>query len=724
MAIALEKKLGFYINVAALVSLIASVLTIFFFVGALNRNAVKTDTQLLTAGVASAASQNEIWTVDYGWSADLLELFHRGNTYWLGESLASTFSDHTGFDFTVLSEETTGRIYGWHRDEGLKPRTNLVSPEDFAELRRDLALSYEFGEYTSSHLMVLDGRSYIASVTVLGEYADRSLTDPAVDPIMIIGTEIGAGFLNNLETNYLIENVQFLSHAEAPIAGAVPVNDLNGHEVGQLIWEPSEPGLHALRLALIPLLIYIIGFAGASQIIGQHVRQLARQVEKSRTRANQAASTDSMSALPNRRGFMEFVQSQSVEAAAAAGQAAVIYIDLNGFKAINDKAGHQAGDAVIKIVAKRLSTVAGPKVHIARMGGDEFACALAGTEQTANTVSLARRLGHSLSLPVEIDGQIYEIGAAIGLATSSVETTKSFSELVRDADLAMYRAKAAQLDHPLSYDVSFQLEDTRRRELEADMERGLTNGEFYVLYQPIVDSESNAIISVEALSRWEHPELGAVPPDVFIPVAENSRLIEKLGDLVIDAICRDFGPNAPHTISVNVSPVQLDDPELVGRMVKKLRANRMTPSQIEIELTESVLIQDFEKAKTRLEELNQAGFRINLDDFGTGFASMGYLQSLPFSKIKIDKSFVGVIGKDDGHNKLLQALSLLGDALDLAVVAEGVETETQAKLLRLLGFEYLQGWHFGRPMPASGIHERTGQTTSPIALQTINARPA
>ena len=706
MAKVLERKLGSYINIATLVSLIATVLTIYFFVGALNRNAIRTDTQLLTAGIAAAAEQNEVWTVDYSWWDGITTLFRSGNTYWLHDGLTDSFDDHNGFDFVILTEEEAGRVYGWHRDGSAKPRTNLLSETDVTALRRDLVINHENGRFSASHMLQFDGRPYLASATIIGEYDNRAAEiDPALDPMMIIGTEIDQTFLNTLEANYLIDNIRFIPTREIAIEGAVPVHDRSGHSVGQLVWTPSQPGLQALRLALIPLFLFILAFAVGSRILGRRVKQLARNADESRMRARNAARTDSLSKIPNRRAFMEIVEADDAVKSARKGHAAVIYIDLNGFKEINDKAGHHAGDEVIKIVAERLTNTAPEDVLIARMGGDEFACALIGREQTKSTLELARQISHNLNQPVVIGDQQFEIGGAVGVANSHVNAPQTFVELVQDADAAMYRAKAEQLDQPLTYDISFGMEASQRRELETDMERGLENGEFYVLYQPIVKAADSTIVSVEALLRWEHETLGTVPPDVFIPIAERSRLINRLGDLVLDSICADFGPQTAHTVSMNVSPIQLNDSDLADRFADKLAQHDMSPSMIEIELTETVLVDNFDKAKSRLEELNRAGFRINLDDFGTGFASMGYSKTLPFSKIKIDKSFIGVIGKDDGHNKLLQALSLMGDALKLSVVAEGVETASQANMLRLLGFDYLQGWHFGRPMTSKAIGE-------------------
>jgi diguanylate cyclase (GGDEF)-like protein len=705
---ALDKKLGLYINVAALVSLIASVLTIYFFVGALNRNAVQTDTQLLTVGIAAAADQNENWAADYGWWDEAVTILRSGDIGRLSTAMVSSFDDHAGFDFLVLADEASGHVYGWHRETGSKALTHLLSAEQIADVRTDLGLSHQAGEYLSSHYVTLGDHTYIASGTVMGEFADRNDANPQSDPVIIIGTEMDKGFFGQLEHQYLVEDIRFLPAGAEPMAGAVQIIDDGGHHVGQVVWSPSRPGLQTLRLALIPILAYVAAFLVAAQLIGWHAKKLARTAELNERRAMLAARTDSLSGLPNRHGFHAFIESDEAVIAAEIGQAALIYVDLNGFKAVNDKAGHHAGDEVIRQVAKRFTEAVPADTSIARMGGDEFACALVGADQAYNALDIARALSASLSTPIEADGGQFEIGAAIGVSWSLPEAPKPFCDLVEEADLAMYRAKADQLEQPLSFDVSFGLEHSKRRELESDIERGLAAGEFYVHYQPIVEAETGKMVSAEALLRWEHPTRGTVPPDVFIPIAERSKLINSLGDLVLDHICRDFDAGTSHSISINLSPRQLNDPELCARYLHRLSESALGPDQIELELTEAVLIDDFDRASARVSQLTEAGFRINLDDFGTGFAGMGYLKTLPFTKIKIDKSFVRTLGRGEAQNKMLQAMALLGDALDRDLVAEGVENEDQARLLRLLGIRLLQGWHFGRPMSATDLRRRNG----------------
>ncbi|WP_291844256.1 EAL domain-containing protein [Maricaulis sp.] len=703
----LDSTLGRYINVATLVSLIASVLTIYFFVGALNRNAVQNDRQLLSAGIEAASRQNETWVADYGWWGEVLELWNAREKDILTSSLASSFSDHSAFDFVALFAQGDTETMGWHRESGSRLRTDVLTHEDVAGLRADLADAYHQGRYIATHFLKVDGQPYIASATVMGEYEDRaSMTDPMRDPIIVLGAAMDEAFLAEAHDVFLVSGAALHDGAMPRGVQGLELLDDNGHLIGWMSWQASRPGLVTLRLAFLPLLAYIVFFFLCAQLIANKARTLARHAASNEKRAVIAAGTDNLSGLPNRLGFTSFIESTLARRAAQDGEAAIIYIDLNGFKAVNDKAGHRAGDDVIRRVAHRFRGAVSDEIHIARVGGDEFACALIGADSTHAALDIARRLSASLARPFEIDGRAFEIGAAIGIAHSDPGSPKPFSQLIHDADLAMYRAKADQLDKPLIFNASLGLEADARRALEADIEAGLDRNEFFVVYQPIARACDGSTASVEALLRWEHPTRGAVPPDVFIPVAENSKLIRRLGDFVVRSVCEEIGARVPYSVSINLSPAQLTDERLCERYMRELHSHGMAARQIEFELTEAVLVDDFDRAKARLMELHEAGFKVNLDDFGTGFASMGYLHMLPFSKIKIDKSFVQTIGRGEGPNKMLQALALLGDALSLEMVAEGVETEGQAAMLRLLGFKYLQGWHFGHPLPATQLKAR------------------
>lgn len=706
MSASLDSKLGSYINVAALVTLIASVLTIYFFVDALNRGAERTDRILLSAGIDAATSQNHAWAVDYGWWDATLQLVEENDPAGMASVMGSAFSEHSGFDFIAVASKADTHVYAWHRNTGEETQTGLISPTELAALRADLVQAYANGETITSHFLSIDDVGYIASVTVLGEYEDRAATDPATDPLILVGLRLDSDFLQMLEDRFLLSDVALHLDVQPTSQDALALVDAAGHNIGTMSFTPSRPGNDMLRRSILPLIGYIAAVFFAAQLIIRKAGVLARQAEHNERMAVRAAGTDNLSGLPNRQNFTAFISSAAAVAAATRGEATVIYIDLNGFKAVNDTAGHRAGDQVIQEVAQRFRASVGDEVHLARVGGDEFACALIGKADSDRALDIADALADSLADPFVIDGEPYRIGGAIGIAWSRPDAVKDFAQLVHDADLAMYRAKADQADRPLCFDPEFGAEDAALRAMEKDIETGLAAGEFHVVYQPIVRASDGHMVSAEALLRWDHPERGSIPPAEFIPVADGSRLIAALGDFVLETVCREIGPGAGYPVSINISSGQLTDRETGRRYVEILGRHGMTPADIELELTETGLIDDFDLARSRMVALHEAGFRISLDDFGTGFASLGYLRSLPFDRIKVDRSFVALIGRNDSSNKLFQALALLAEALELDLVAEGVETEEQASMLRLLGFAYLQGWHFGRPVPAADLRER------------------
>lgn len=481
----LDSQLGRYINVATLISLIASVLVIYFFVGALNRGAARTDSQLLTAGIRNAIRNNEIWVADYGWWSVARERLEAGDVDVLSESMASSFSDHLGFDFVVMSSANDARTYSWHRDSGERPLGRLLSVSDIAALRADLAHAYEEGKHIATHMLSLGEQPYFASVTIVGEYDDRSATDPLTDPIIVIGSALDDRFVDELETRFLVEDLTLVPAGQPVTGSAMPIRDASGHALVQLVWTPTRPGIDTLRVFFLPLLAYIAIFLAGAQLLVRRARALGRRAERNEQWAVKAATTDTLSGLPNRLGFTRFIESEAATAAAARGEAAVIYIDLNGFKAVNDKAGHRAGDEVIRRVARRFAGAAPDGTHIARIGGDEFACALIGKVQAAHALPIARALSASLAEPFEIEGRHFEIGAAVGVDWSRPDSVKTFTQLVHDADLAMYRAKSDQLEQPLCFDTGLGLENDERRALEADIEKGLERNEFRVVYQPI-----------------------------------------------------------------------------------------------------------------------------------------------------------------------------------------------------------------------------------------------
>jgi EAL domain-containing protein (putative c-di-GMP-specific phosphodiesterase class I) len=308
--------------------------------------------------------------------------------------------------------------------------------------------------------------------------------------------------------------------------------------------------------------------------------------------------------------------------------------------------------------------------------------------------------------PVVIDGVEHYTSCAVGYVLSTGDRTRSFEEMLQEADIAMYQAKSSHEHHAVAYDRGLEAKTQAKRTLESELRLALANHELFVEYQPLVDAANHKIVSAEALVRWHSPERGLVGPMQFIPIAEASGLIHDIGDYVLTRVCEDIRHLPGLALAVNVSPSQLKDPDFVDRFTKIVRDHGVEPSRIEIEVTENVVIENLAVVSRRFEVLKAAGFKLSLDDFGMGFSSVGYLQRLSFQKLKVDRSFVAEIGNGDKQNKLLQSLALLSEALNLTVVAEGVEREEQAKLLKLLNFDLLQGWFAGRPMSIEALRDR------------------
>ena len=436
------------------------------------------------------------------------------------------------------------------------------------------------------------------------------------------------------------------------------------------------------------------------------IEQASRLLEQSENEAQVAAKTDRLSGLPNRHGFLAHAETDGVAGDAARGAAGVIFADLNGFKEINDTAGHAEGDRIIQAVSARLAATLTGHAFLARIGSDEFAVLLNGDNAIVATPVLAEKISRSFDDAFLLDAAAYHISSAVGYSVSAPERLRSFEQMLHEADVAMYDAKSRHDDRALRYHEGLEIAARSTRELEADLRLALQRGELFVDYQPVVRSADGEMVAAEALVRWRSPSRGMVSPVDFIPVAETSGLIHDVGEFVLRRVCADLCNIPRITVSVNISAIQLKAPAFVEQFTAIVQSYGVDCARIEIELTESVLVENPAVASRRLAALKAAGFRISLDDFGMGYSSLGYLQTLPFDKLKVDRSFISGIGKGNNQNKLLQSLALMCESLDLAVVAEGVESEEQAMLLKLLGYGLLQGWHTGRPMAIGQLCDR------------------
>jgi diguanylate cyclase (GGDEF)-like protein/PAS domain S-box-containing protein len=419
------------------------------------------------------------------------------------------------------------------------------------------------------------------------------------------------------------------------------------------------------------------------------------------------AHFDALTDLPNRALFREQIERELAKVAGGE-QFALLYIDVDEFKGINDSLGHHVGDELLKAIAGRIRGCLKPGDLIARLGGDEFAVIQTEVETSTDVLSFVRRIHEAIRRPYHCLGHQLSTDASIGIALAPQDGT-DLDQLVKNADLAMYGAKAEGRRTYRFFVPEMDACAKARLTMEQDLRQALVDGGFEIHYQPLVNLHSGEVSGCEALLRWRHPERGMVSPAEFIPIAEDTGLINELGDWVLRTACSEAATWPAHIrVAVNVSPVQLKCDTLALKIASALAASGLEPRRLELEITEAVLIRDDEAALSILHQLRSIGVRIALDDFGTGYSSLSYLKRFPFDKIKIDRCFVADIADSGGAPVIVQAVVNIASASNMTTVAEGVETEAQREMLRALGCTEMQGYLFSKPKPAAEVRKLFG----------------
>jgi diguanylate cyclase (GGDEF)-like protein len=424
--------------------------------------------------------------------------------------------------------------------------------------------------------------------------------------------------------------------------------------------------------------------------------------------------TDSLSMLPNRRALHVDIQRQ----ASPGEETALALIDLDGFKQVNDHYGHFVGDHLIKDCALLLGEVCGQDARVYRLGGDEFAVFVTGPIAGNILEGICRTLLTRLTLPFQIEGRAIIIGASVGLARKGSENGMSSSELLRQTDVAMYASKRAGKMRCTWFNAEFDRNRDAVRELDDALREGISHEEFRVHYQPLVDAHSGRTVALEALLRWERRDGIVIGPEVFVPIAEDSGLINVIGLWVLRQACADALAWANVKLSVNVSAAQLRNPEFPIQLGQVLEESGFPPDRLELEITETHLVADSVVAGRSLEVIRDFGVSIVLDDFGTGYASIGFLRQFRFEKLKIDRSLVVDAALDVGSRAMMLASVAVARSLDMDVTAEGVETEAQADLVRSAGCDQIQGWLYHKAMTAAEVivhlAEQARSTETPV----------
>jgi diguanylate cyclase (GGDEF)-like protein len=523
------------------------------------------------------------------------------------------------------------------------------------------------------------------------------------------GTSLGM-----LSTEYVLGGLRFARPGEEP-ADRVDLVDPTGQAIAALTWPPGKLGnqAHADVGPVVAVMLALIAITMAA-LIAIAVRGL-NEIKRREDQASHAATHDALTGLPNRTALGQRLEQAVAAAHRDKVRGALIYLDLDGFKEVNDAYGHEVGDRLLRNVSAGFHTVCGDRM-IARIGGDEFAVVAVDGQPVESAIDVGRLLIRYLAQPFDIDGRVISIGTSIGVAIID-ETVPSAEEVLRRADVAMYQAKQQGRNRILVYDPAVDIERYKRLGMAAELRQALRSGALEIVYQPVLDAATWRVVAAEALLRWPRDGQEEVPPSIFIPVAEETGLIDELGAWTLRQACRDACAWHGIRIAVNVSPAQFRNPNFEILVSSVLAETGLPPDHLELEVTENYLIANPIQARRSINAIRHLGVAVALDDFGTGYSSIGYLRSFTFDKLKLDRSLIVGIAHDQRTQRFVQATIALADALDLSVAAEGVASEEEAILLRIAGCREFQGFFFAEPSSAQKFRQlvETGVSSRGLA---------
>jgi diguanylate cyclase (GGDEF)-like protein len=550
----------------------------------------------------------------------------------------------------------------------------------------------------------IDDRPAIIAAVAAPSLAVRSERSAVAGPVVAVIAFIDQHMIREMEREMAISGLR-TSITNAADAGemAFEVPMQAGEAPAWIFWRANRPGKAILARIAPALGIITLFFGFVTLIVLRTMRRSTQELAVSERRAVEMAYRDPLTGLANRLKLVETLKEQ-IPAIEPNQKLALFFLDLDGFKDINDTLGHPVGDELLAMVGERLEGILGSKSMTVRFGGDEFAllAPIAGNQEIGR---IAERIIETVRQPVTAaDEHLLHVGATIGISLSPDHGTEP-EELLRRADIALYKAKAEGRG---TYRVFEQIDESvlqSRRAIERDVERAMWHDEFFTLYQPLYSADGERMEGVETLVRWQHPKRGLVPPADFIHVAEKSGLIVKLDEWVLRKACEHANQWPDISVAVNMSPSNFRHSNLAERVKRVVEETGFDPRRLEIEITEGMLLNANEDVLFDLQELREFGIRFAIDDFGTGYSSLGYLGSFPIDKIKIDQSFVQNLGVKEDAAAIVECVARLGRALGLSVTAEGVETSAQHRFVRAAGCQQIQGYLFSEPVRPAQITE-------------------
>lgn len=653
---------------------------------------------------AIQTSANRVWSLvidNAVWDDAVHEVYPPAlNTEWLYNTWGAGFKINNLYDGTFVLDEHFNVLWGSFKSKAFHEQNLDFFGNGLKALIRNNADALRSDKNIYAGITRTRQGVAFVGIGLIRPMIGRLQVHNDVRRYLVITRHLNPQILSDLGNTFQIENLNFtVDHTSE---ASVPLKSSAGELLGYLNWQPRLPGAQAASAASNEITQIVLLAAGLILLFILLSSVGLYKLARGENQARRVARTDWLSHLPNRRALIEELERVSLRG--DIDLKSVVFIDLDGFKDVNDIYGHDVGDDLIIMMARALRDRVPEGGMLARMGGDEFAMMIGGDHSQAQAAAFAGNVLDFLSAPLRLGERTIHISASIGIASGTlIECTSS--ELFRRADIAMYHSKITGKGRITHYDAELNSVREQQLAIENEIRSGMERGEFEVWYQPIIDARSQKMTSVEALVRWPRRPAGELGPDAFISIAETSGLIYGLGQFVLRRACQDLEPFGDLKLSVNISPAQFRDPEFEDKVARVLEMTRFPANRLQLEVTETYVLENPERARAAISNLKALGTAVALDDFGTGYSSIGYLRRFNFDTIKIDKSLAGLVDNDEQAAALVSGTVRIASALGMAVVAEGVENEKQMKLLRLAGCDQLQGFWFSQPMPIEAIIE-------------------
>jgi diguanylate cyclase (GGDEF)-like protein len=703
----LPSQITLAVFLTGLAAVVPLILATIWSMGQIDSQSVARERLLIERAIAEAVDQVlfeqrsiSIWDDAVIYARDRDQL-------WMEENIGAWMSSYYGHDAAFVLDAGNLPIHAMTAGESrpldaFSTFAPAVLPQ-IADLRRSMASRTDPAEAGIVRVAAIGGAPVIISVTPLVPSTERLTVEPGTEYVHVAIRWMNQTFLARLGERYLISDVRFIAAPEGADQDLViPVEGISG-PLAYLSWTPARPGLHMVAHTWHVFLLALVCLFATSGWLLKRLRRLATTLHDSEAQAQHDSLHDALTGLPNRTLFNQRLDA-ALDATARSETCALLYVDLDRFKHVNDTLGHPAGDDLIRQVGERLFALRNENDTVARLGGDEFALILRGLRGWRDAQSFASRIIEALKEPFTLGEDIAFVDSSIGIAVAP-EAAIDRTELMRKADIALYQAKGSGKGRFCMFEASLDEVVRQKRAIERDLREALDQEiGLKVVYQPLFAIDGKTLVGAEALTRWDHPVHGFLSPSVFVAVAEERGLISRLGAWVLREACRTAKDLALPWIAVNVSSTQFRDPNFVDFVLDLLSELALSPERLQIEITEGLLLDASEAVSSAMLKLRFAGVQIALDDFGTGYSSLQYLHRYKVDKIKIDRSFVRLLDESGQSDAIVRAMVQLAAALDLHVTAEGVETREQWVSLAAIGDPELQGYLFSQPLTPEALN--------------------